>query len=141
MSLQALLAAGLLAGAFAGGWSARGVLADRDEAQAAAQLAADINRRALRAQEVSDAAYLQTQTRVAAVRRADTAGNGLRIAAQAAAAPAEPAGQCDATARAALVLADLLAEVERAGRDMALTADERGAAGSACERTHEALTP
>lgn len=133
MSLHAILALALLVGAFASGWAARAVVAERDIGRIHAQQAAEAARQALRASEASDAAFLQAQARVAAVRRADAAGDGLRVAAVALAASA-PADGCQATANAARVLAELLGEVERAGREMARIADERGAAGLACER-------
>ena len=133
MSLQAILALVLLSGAFASGWAGRSVIAQRDQAKAVAEQAAAINRRQIRTQETSDAAYLQARARVAVVRRADAVGNGLRLAAKALAVSA-PADHCEATSRALLVCTDMLGVVESAGRNMALTATERGDAGAACER-------
>lgn len=115
------------------GWRGRSVLAERDQARALAEQSQAAARRAARIQETADAAFLAAQARVATVRRADAAGDGLRVAAAAVAASA-PADGCEATANAARVLAELLGTVERAGRDMARIADERGAAGVACER-------
>jgi len=133
MSVQAILAIALLASAVATGWYGRDVIADRDTAQALAEQTAAISRRAMRVQETSDAAYLQAQARVAAVRRADATGNGLRVAAEALAAP-EPTDQCETAAARLQVFADVLGGVESEGREMARIADERGEAGTACER-------
>ena len=98
-----------------------------------AEQAESANRRAFRVQEITDAATIQKQAHVAAVRRGDAAGNGLRLAAQALAAP-DPAGDCKAATDRAAVLADLFGVVEQRGREMARIADERGAAGATCER-------
>jgi hypothetical protein len=38
------------------------------------------------------------------------------------------------------VLADVLGRLEEAGRRLAATADERGIAGAACERSYDSLT-
>ena len=53
----------------------------------------------------------------------------------AAAAPAGPP-----TAHPGLVLADVLGRLDEAGRQLAALADARGAAGTACERAHDALS-
>lgn len=141
MSLQTITLVAAVAGVIgaAGGWTARDVLADRDQARALAEQAAAAQRHAVRVQETSDAAFLQAQARVAAVRRADAAGNGLRIAAQALAAAA-PSDHCEATSHALMVCTGLLGVVEEAGRNMALTARERGEAGAACERIADVST-
>ena len=160
-----LAVAALCAASAAGGWQARGVVAARDlavvisqhtqqiaamaEAALQAQQAARIEeaRRAARHQEITDAAILQAEARLADARRAAATADRLRRAAQAfatshrgAASDSAPAGQCQAADAAAIVLADLLADVEQRGREMARIADERGAAGAACQRAYESLT-
>lgn len=52
-------------------------------------------------------------------------------------APAAPAGP--PAAHPGLVLADVLGRLDEAGRQLAALADARGAAGTACERAHDAL--
>lgn len=104
-----------------------------------AEQAEAANKRAFRVQEITDAATLQSQNRTVAVHRAATAGDGLRIAAQALAASA-PTGNCKAAEDRIAVLANVLGLVESAGREMARIADERGDAGTACQRIAE-VTP
>lgn len=104
-----------------------------------AEQAEAANKRAFRVQEITDAATLQSQNRTVAVRRAATAGDGLRIAAQALAASA-PTGNCKAAEDRIAVLANVLGLVESAGREMARIADERGDAGTAYQRIAE-VTP
>jgi hypothetical protein len=53
-------------------------------------------------------------------------------------APAAPAGP--PASHPGLVLADVLGRLDAAGRELAALADARGAAGTACERAHDALT-
>ncbi len=110
-------------------------------ATAAAQLRAEAetNRRAAALQEIADAQVIRARELGAARRRADAAGNGLRVSAAAFAASAPAAGECAATADRAGVLADLLGRVEEAGRRMAAVADERGAALDACVSSYDAL--
>ncbi len=55
----------------------------------------------------------------------------------AASAPAAPAGP--PAASPGVVLADVLGRLDAAGRQLADLADARGAAGTACERAHDAL--
>lgn len=100
------------------------------------------------AQETIDreARARQDQIRAAAAGAA-VAGDGLRLraaalaascggapaAAPAAAASSPPAGNPGA------VLADVLGRLEAAGRQIAEVADQRGAAGAACERAYDAV--
>ncbi len=162
---RAMLAAVLVSCALSAGlaWHARGVVADlaaaRIEATHAAALTtqarlaqaeeatqrAEEARRTHALQEIADAAHLRTQARAVAVRSAAVSGDGLRIDAAAFAASAGAsstdtsiAGVSNPDSRAT-VLADLLASVELAGREMARVADEARDAGRACERTYDAL--
>lgn len=161
----ALVALALLAAAAAGGWQARAVIADRDIAtlEAAHQLVwstheqkaraeevtqrAEEARRATSLREIADAAHTRTKARATAVRTAAAAGDGLRIDATAFAARDSPAssdpGTTDLSAAddRAAVLANMLADVELLGREMARVADEARDAGSACQASYDALTP
>lgn len=159
--LAATVALGLAAWA---GWDARGtaaaaelamVKADHaDQLQAIADAAraeearqrAEEARRTVALQEIQDAATLRAQARTTDVRRAAVSGDGLRIDAQGfAASPSEagsdssPACGCPTDRRAA-VLADLLADVELLGREMARVADEARDAGKTCEAAYASLT-
>jgi hypothetical protein len=114
------------------------------------QYRAETDRRVKVLQEALDAANLQTQALRADAERARAAAVGLHDAA------ATVAGRCDARGDAAAdpaaagpgaaaggagqLLADVLGEVESAGRAMAAEADQRGAAGSLCERAYDGLT-
>ena len=111
------------------------------------QARAEEQRRTARVQEIADAAQLQARQRLADARRAAATADSLRRAAEAFATghrtgPDDPAASavCEAAAARALVLAQLLADVEQRGRAMAELADERGAAGQACQRAYESLT-
>lgn len=145
--------AALIAG-FSGGWTWRAAMADRDiaelhAAQAKALVtateAARADERAVQTKQtgVINAAAAKQPAHRAAERAAAIAGDGLRFAAATVAArcpsdtPVVTAGQ-DA-AGPARVLADVLADVERVGRAMAATADERGIAITACVGSYEAL--
>lgn len=103
--------------------------------------------RALRMKEVYESAQVRSDRRASDGRRAGVAGGGLRTDAAAFAAPgaspgpAAPAAECRAADARAAVLAQLLADVELAGREMARVADEARDAGAACVAAYEALTP
>jgi hypothetical protein len=103
-------------------------------------------RRATAAQEIARAAKAQIDRAHADAVRAATAADGLRQRAAAIAATCgRPAGDPAATpggqaaTGAGPVLADVLGRLEEAGRRLAATADERGAAGRACEASYDAL--
>lgn len=130
------------------------VQVERERAQAA-QAAADAQSRA-RAEEQRRAQALQevereTETRNRSARvdaaAAGAAGDGLRVRADALAAScggstvdSSAAVGGATTADAGRVLANMLGDVTRAAVELAAIADERGAAGSACERAYESLT-
>lgn len=74
---------------------------------------------------------------------ADRTADGLRVELarlkrRPASCPGATAGS-EAGPDTTAVLADLLEEVERAGRAMAAEADRRGIAGGACERSYDAV--
>jgi hypothetical protein len=73
---------------------------------------------------------------------ADIAGRGLRDRARAIAAAcgASAAATGGAASAPEYLLADVLGRLEEAGRELALTADERGAAGAACQRLYNSLS-
>ena len=138
-----------------------------DRALTAAASAAAIGALALAASErarATDHQWSQSHAQAAADARAQidrarrdadlarAAGNSLRARADryaslcaapgpqpgpAGSAPAAPAGP--PAAHPGLVLADVLGRLEDAGRPLAALADARGAAGTACERAHDAL--
>jgi len=125
-------------------------LAALAEAAASASEAAraEEQRRAAATQEAAHAAEKQvTQARADADAAADALRRGLqRAAAAAATAGAVQAGLSAAAAQpgtpaasADLVPADLLGRCGERVRQLALVADERGAAGSACQQSFDAL--
>ena len=90
-----------------------------------------------------DAAATAQARRVAADRAgAAAAGDGLRQRAAAVAARCDTGAASAGTAAGnpGAVLADVLGRLESAGRELAAVADERGVAGSACERAFDALS-
>jgi hypothetical protein len=96
--------------------------------------------------EVAEDAHAKLNTARADAGRAGSAAAGLRTrlaAAQAAAAAsaAAPAGSCAPAIEAAAVSADLLSSAIDRARILALFADEAHTAGTACERSYEALRP
>ena len=81
----------------------------------------------------------QVTSTVAAAATADGLRRELdRIRRRASSCPAAADG--GAPGRDAELLADLLAEVESAGRAMAAEADRRGVAGAACERAYDGVS-
>ena len=153
-TLRLVGAAVLLVGAAWAGWSLRANSAERDIAEIhaaqAISLATEVEKaradeRAVQTKqtEVINAAAAKQPAFRAAVRAAAVAGDGLRYAAATVAArcpsdPAVVAVGADA-ANPARVLADVLADVERVGRTVAATADERGIAVDACVGSYNAL--
>jgi hypothetical protein len=107
-------------------------------------------RRAAAQQEIEDAHDHAMQAARADAAIADAAAGRLRqrvanliTAARSGGAAGNPApvGQSPAADDADVVLADVLGRCVAAARQLAAIADERGAAGSACERSYDALTP
>jgi hypothetical protein len=87
-------------------------------------------------------AELEEARRAADAARATAAGlraEAGRIATQLATCNAGTAGERQARQDAAQLLAEVLGEVEGAGRGMAEAADRARAAGSACERTYDGV--
>ena len=150
LRLQALcLLAGLLLGWLVNGWRSDAALADLErrhaEAMAAAQLAARIEeqRRQAAIEEVQRNAREQLEAVAADAAAADRTAAGLRehverLSRRPARCPAT-AGGGEAADPARVVLAELLIEVERRGRELAAEADRRRVAGLACEAAYQAL--
>lgn len=128
---------------------------DVERAQAAAAAASGIEsaraeerRRTLAIQEVADAAEIDRRAARADADRAAAAASSLRQRAAAYASACRGGAAADPAAAAAsapaadpgLVLADVLGRVEEAGRRAAALADERSAAGAACERAYDAVS-
>lgn len=128
-------------------WNAEHLANTRSALIATAANRAEERRRTAAQQEVnSEAERLSIRSRDAAVRAA-AAGAGLRQrAAPFAAACDRAAGDSPSPSERApaagpgAVLADVLGRLEAAGRELAAEADRRGIAGSACQRSYEALT-
>ena len=106
-------------------------------------------RRTAALQEIADAAHKDLAAARADARRARAAAAGLRNAAQAYAA-AHCGGAADDSATApggppaagpGLVLADLLGRADDRAGELAAAADAARAAGLACERAYDSLTP
>jgi hypothetical protein len=128
-----------------------GRASDRAQATAAAASAAEVQR--AREQEwsnrygqIEQEAANALQTLATHRAAADVAAGGLRDAARAAAArsraacPRAPAAPGSAPAAdPADLLADVLGELEQAGRELATEAGKRRDAGLTCERAHDAL--
>lgn len=122
--------------------SYRAEVAERDRRAALAVLA-ESQRRQKAADESRRQALEQIEQAQADAAAADATAGGLRaeadrlkrkLASCAGAVPGSAPGR-----DAGSVLADLLAEVESAGRAMAAEAQRRGIAGAACERQYDAL--
>lgn len=158
MMLWHAAAAALVAAAAGtvGGWQARGWVADRQAAETAAAIASqreeamhaalvETTRRLTAQQEAADAAARKARQARADAADAGVAAERLR---EHAAQLAARAGACDPAAAAGgpaasapgLVLADMLQRVEAHGRDAAAALDAASTAGTACERSYEALT-
>ena len=116
------------------------------EAQALRQSITETERRVQAQQEAASAAHahLERARRDAAAARAaaDRVRDAARaFAASAAADGAAPAGRCQAAERAAGVLSELLGRAVDRAAVLADLADRSRAAGQACERAYDALTP
>lgn len=112
-------------------------------ATAQAQARAEEQRRQLAIEGIRQDAQVHISLAAADAAAADAAADGLRVElARIKRRPASCAGVTaggEARPDAATVLADLLEEVERAGRAMAAEADRRGIAGVTCERAFDAV--
>lgn len=144
------LLAGLLIGWLVNGWRSYAALVELDrrhsEAAAAAQLAARIEeqRRLAAIEEVQRHAQEQLAAVAADAAAADRTAAGLRehverLSRRPARCPSA-AGGGEAADPARLVLAELLLEVERRGRELAAEADRRRVAGLACEAAYRSLS-
>lgn len=158
MMLWHIAAAAVVAGALgtAGGWTARGWIADRQAAETTAGIAAEREAamlsaltetaRRLAAQKgITDAARQRATAALAERDAAASAAGSLRERAAALAAQCGAAGAASTpggeTARAAgVVFADVLQRLEAHGRDAAAAADAAYSAGVACEAQHDTLT-
>lgn len=158
MMLWHLAAVAVVAGALgtAGGWTARGWIADRQAAETTAGIAAEREAamlsaltetaRRLAAQKgITDAAKIRATAALADRDAAASAADSLRqraeqLAAQCGGAGAAVADGGEAARAAGVVLSQLLSRVEAAGRDAAAAADAAYSAGVACEAGYEALT-
>ena len=135
-------------------WRANDARADLERAIAQAQAehaaqrdrdARETQRRTRTVMEAADAATLQSQADRAAADAARSAADRLlaRLAAAQAHARARDsaaAGGCAATDAAATVQADVLGRALGAARELGAYADAARTAGTACERSYEALT-
>lgn len=145
-------AAALVAAAVgtAGGWKARGWVADRQAAETAAAIATEretamhaalieTTRRLTAQQEAARAAA--NQARQARADAADAAGAAERLR-QRAAELAASAGACDSAAAAggpADRLADVLAQSVERYREVAAIADRAIGAGQLCQQSYDSL--
>lgn len=148
------LIAAALAAAFAAGWAGNGWRMGEQLAQvqagqaqalvtAQAQARSEEQRRQTALEIIRNEAHQSTEQALADAAAADATADGLqhelgrlkRRAASCASASAGGAPAKDATT----VLANVLSEVESAGRAMAAEADRRGIAGAACERSYVAV--
>lgn len=104
-------------------------------------------RRTARAQEIEREGQADRERVAVGFVRSGVAGDGLRARADAYAARCRGAAGDPAAAERSTpaedpgaVLADVLGRVVEEARQLALVADERGAAGHTCERAYDALT-
>jgi hypothetical protein len=143
--LSWLLVAGAAAGLAAGGFyaGARWVRADWD-AERAAEAQEAVNEqhhRVVRLQEIQDANHAQVVAIAADARRADARAASLRgQLAEIRRAHPPAAGGGTPAGDAIGVLADVLEQADERLRVLARVADERGAAGLACERAYDSMT-
>jgi hypothetical protein len=158
MMLWHLAAIAVVAGALgtAGGWKARGWIADRQAAETTAGIAAEREAamlsaltetaRRLAAQKgITDAAKTRTAAALAERDAAASAADSLRQRAEQLAAECSAAGAAVAdggppASAAGVVLADMLQRLEARGRDAAAAADAAFSAGVACEAAYESVT-
>lgn len=117
----------------------------RETAEAATAAREEERRRQTEIEGIRDAARGELERASADARDADQRADGLQRevarlrAGRAATCNTIAAQRGEAAGSTFGVLADLLLEVERAGRAMAAEADRRGIAGAACERAYDAL--
>lgn len=140
-----------------GGWQRHRAADAADELRQREAAAAQAEASALRAnvaetlrrlsahQEIASAAILRSEADARAAAAARVAADRLRraaaaVAASAAAGNPAAAGDCQAAERAAGVLADMLGAAADRAASLAAIADQRGAAGEACQRAYDALT-
>jgi hypothetical protein len=126
---------------------------ERAQESAAAASASEADRveeqrRLAAQQEVIRHAENQIAEARAAAGRAAAAAGGLReraaaVAARCDRAPSDTAAASPGPAASdpGVLLADVLGRLEESGRRLAQIADERGAAGAACEASYDALKP
>lgn len=112
-------------------------------ATAQAQARAEEQRRQLAIEGIRHDAQTHIAQAATDATAADRTADGLRgelarLKRRPASCPGATAGS-EARPDATAVLADLLEEVERAGRAMAAEADRRGIAGGVCERSFDAV--
>lgn len=140
-----------------GGWQrhraerAGAEMREREAAAAQAETAAlratitETQRRLSAHQEIASAAVMRSEADARSAAAVRAGADRLRRAAAAAAASAatrDPAAtvDCQAAERAAGVLADMLGAAADRAAALAAVADQRGAAGEACQRAYDALT-
>jgi hypothetical protein len=112
-------------------------------ATAQAQARSEEQRRQTALEIIRNESHQSTEQAIADATAADATADGLlleldRLKRRAAICAGATVGGTP-TKDAITVLADLLSEVESAGRAMAAEADRRGIAGSACERSYDSL--
>lgn len=140
---------GLLAAmCFGAGWQVNGWRLGEGIAQDKAEAVTIVRVVERKQQEVADTegykghAELEEARRAADAARATAAGlraEAGRIATRLATCNAGTAGERQARQDTAQLLADVLGEMEGAGRGMAETADRARAAGGACERIYDGV--
>jgi len=149
LALAAIL---LAAGAFLAGWNARSHRAERDLARVHERHAAALNQaladvRAIEQRRISDLEQLHhdTEQKLAAVADAARRAADQRVRdlateyaarQRASADDSAAAGQCEAAAAAADLLAKLLGQLDELAEIYAADADQRRIAGAACEAAY-----
>jgi Protein of unknown function (DUF2514) len=129
-----------------GRWDAARAVAAETARVATEAARAEEQRRIAALMEIANESALRAeQSRVAAL-AADAAAVGLRQRAAAIAARCSasrghpsPAASGPPAADPGRMLADVLGRLEEAGRELAAIADQRGAAGAACQTAYDAL--
>ena len=139
---------------FGGAWTAQDwrygrqiAQIERDQAQAMAEAQKRARMQETRWRTTIEGVQIDAREQLAQVAddiaAADAAADGLRREIdrlrRRAASCAAPAVGGDTTSSATVLLADLLAEVESRGRELAAEADRRRVAGQACEKAYQAL--
>lgn len=127
-------------------WAAERADLASQAAEAERKARAEEQRRQREIKGIQDEARGELERASTDARIADERADGLQReidrlrASRGATCDAIAAQRGQATASAVDMLADLLIEVERAGRELAAEADRRGVAGMACERAYDAMT-